>query len=49
VEELRAAIDQRYRAPERLILINFRGDIAARMRERSIAHVPENWYTRIVV
>ena len=49
VEELRAAVDERYRAPQRLILINFRGDIAARMRERSIARVPENWYTRIVV
>jgi hypothetical protein len=49
VEELRAAIGERYRAPERLLLVNFRGDIVARTRERRIARVPESWYTRTVV
>ena len=50
VEELRAAIDERYRAPERLVLINFRSDIVARTTgERRIARVPESWYTRTVV
>ncbi|HEV7904232.1 MAG TPA: hypothetical protein VGO96_10360 [Pyrinomonadaceae bacterium] len=49
VEELRAAIDARYRAPERLVLFNFRGDIVAHTRERRIARVPESWYTRTVV
>ncbi|HEY0098783.1 MAG TPA: hypothetical protein VGB76_07495 [Pyrinomonadaceae bacterium] len=48
-EELRAAIDERYREPERLVLINFRSDIVARTDERRIARVPESWYTRIVV
>jgi hypothetical protein len=49
VEELRAAVDERYRAPERLILINFRDDIVARTRERRIERVPESWYTRTIV
>jgi hypothetical protein len=49
VAELRAAIDERYRAPERLILINFKGDIVARTSERNIARVPESWYTRTIV
>jgi hypothetical protein len=50
VNELRAAIDERYRAPERLVLINFQSDIVARTTsERRIARVPESWYTRTVV
>ena len=49
VEELRAAIGERYRAPERLVLVNFKSDIVARTRERRIARVPESWYTRTVV
>jgi hypothetical protein len=49
-EELRAAVDERYRAPERLVLVNFRSDIVARTtNERRIARVPESWYTRTVV
>jgi hypothetical protein len=48
-EELRASVDRRYRAPERLLIINFTNDIAAHTRERSIECVPESWYTRIIV
>jgi hypothetical protein len=44
-EELRGAIDARYRAPGRLVIINFAPDIAARTRERRIRRVPESWYT----
>lgn len=49
VEELRAAIDERYRAPGRLSIINFVPDIAARTRGRRIALVGAEWYTRINV
>jgi hypothetical protein len=48
-EELRDSIDERYREPERLLVINFAGDIVARTRERRIARVDESWYTRTVV
>ena len=48
-EELRAAVDPRYREPERLVIINFKGDITALARERRIERVPESWYTRTVV
>jgi len=49
VAELRAVVDARYREPERLIVINFAGDIAERTRERRIAHVAESWYTKTIV
>jgi hypothetical protein len=49
VSELRAAIDARYRAPGRLVVVNFAPDIAARTRARRIAHVPDDWYTRTIV
>ncbi|HEV2881731.1 MAG TPA: hypothetical protein VGX24_10675 [Pyrinomonadaceae bacterium] len=49
VKELRDAIDERYRAPERLVIINFVSDITERTRERRIARVPGGWYTRTVV
>jgi hypothetical protein len=49
VEELRAAVNARYREPERLVLINFAGDIEERTRERRIERVHESWYTRTVV
>jgi len=49
VSELRAAIDERYRAPGRLVVINFVPDITAQARERRIPRVPEDWYTRMVV
>lgn len=49
VETLRGSIDTRYRAPERLVIINFNGDIVDRTRSRQIRRVPESWYTRTVV
>jgi hypothetical protein len=49
VKELRDAIDERYRPPERLVVVNFVPDIVARTRERRIERVPESWYTRAVV
>jgi hypothetical protein len=49
VSELRAAVAERYRAPERLVIINFASDIVMRTRERRIARVPDSWYTRTVV
>lgn len=50
VEELRNSIDERYRAPQRLVLINFKGDIVARTAgRRLLVRVPESWYTRIIV
>ncbi|MDQ1613510.1 MAG: hypothetical protein QOG00_3441 [Pyrinomonadaceae bacterium] len=48
-EELRDAVDERYRAPGRLVVINFTPDIVERTRERRITRVPEAWYTRTVV
>jgi len=49
VEELRGAIDERYRAAGRLSVINFESDIVARTRDRRIPRVPESWYTRAAV
>jgi hypothetical protein len=49
VENLRAAVDARYREPERLVLVNFACDITTLVRERRIERVPESWYTRTVV
>jgi len=49
VEELRAAVDARYREGERLVVINFAFDIVERTRERRISRVHESWYTRTVV
>jgi hypothetical protein len=44
-EELRGAIDERYRVSGRLRIVNFAPDIVARTRERRIESVPESWYT----
>lgn len=49
VSELRAAVDERYRAHGRLVIINFAPDIVERTRERRIARVPGDWYTSTVV
>jgi len=49
VSELRASIDERYRAPGRLVIINFAPDIVERTRDRRIARVAEGWYARTVV
>ncbi len=47
--ELRADIEPRYRAPGRLLIINFASDIVTLTRERRIARVPESWYAKTVV
>ncbi len=49
VSELRAAIEERYRAPGRLLVVNFVADIAARTTRQRIARVPQSWYTTTVV
>jgi len=49
VSELRAVVDERYRAPERLVVVNFVPGIVELTRERRIARVPDDWYTRTVV
>jgi hypothetical protein len=48
-EELRGAVDERYRRAGRLVIVNFAGDVAARAREPRIERVPESWYTRTAV
>ncbi|HEY0083661.1 MAG TPA: hypothetical protein VGB61_12785 [Pyrinomonadaceae bacterium] len=49
VKELRDSIDERYRAPGRLSVVNFAPDIVARTRERRIKRVCESWYTQTAV
>ena len=49
LKELRDSIDERYRAPGRLSVVNFAPDIVARTRERRIARVCESWYTTTAV
>ena len=49
VKELRDSVDERYRAPGRLFVVNFAPDIVARTRERRIARVRKSWYTRTAV
>lgn len=49
MSELRAAIEERYRTPGRLRLVNFVADIAARTTHQRIARVPQSWYTTTVV
>jgi hypothetical protein len=49
VKELRDSINERYRAPGRLSVVNFAPDIVARTRERRIARVCESWYTQTAV
>ena len=47
--ELRAAVDARYRAGGRLLLVNFVADIAARATGGRIARVPSSWRTETVI
>ena len=47
--ELRSAIDRRYLAGSRLQVVNFATDIVERAASRSVARVPESWYTKTVV
>ncbi len=47
--ELRGAIDERYRSHGRAVIINFVSDISARTKSRRIAHVPNSWFTEVVI
>ena len=47
--ELRSAIARRYLAGARLQVVNFASDIVERAAGRSVARVPESWYTKTVV
>ncbi len=49
IAELRAAVEARYRAGERIELINFVADVAERSASRRVERVPPEWYQRIVV
>lgn len=47
--ELREVVDERYRPPGRLSVVNFAADIAALAADRRVARVPRGWYTTTVV
>lgn len=49
VDELRSAVDARYRVGGRVELINFVADIDERTADRRIAEVPPGWYTRVAI
>ncbi len=49
VEQLRAEILPKYRLPERLILINFVGDIKNLTAGRQIEKVSKDWFTKTVI
>lgn len=49
VAQLRKAVAVRYRAPERLVLINFVAEIETLAANREISVVPPHWYTRHVI
>jgi hypothetical protein len=49
VRELREAVAERYRKGERLVLINFVGDVSERAATRRVERVPPGWYTRTIV
>jgi hypothetical protein len=46
---LRAAIPPRYRAPGRVLLINFSEDVVGHTLERRIERVPNEWYTQVII
>ncbi|HYN86249.1 MAG TPA: hypothetical protein VER32_13460, partial [Pyrinomonadaceae bacterium] len=48
-EEVRAAVEPRYRPEGRAALFNFVPDIVERTRSRRVARVPEEWYTHVPV
>lgn len=48
-EMLRAAIAPRYRAPERVLLINFSEEVVGHTLERRIERVPNEWYTQVTI
>lgn len=49
IAQLEKSVPVRYRAPQRLVLINFVPQIEALTTTREIAAVPPDWYTRHVI
>jgi hypothetical protein len=47
--ELRAAIDRRYRLAERAVIINFVSEVAELAESRRIESVPAHWFTKAIV
>lgn len=49
VKQLRVEIPEKYRAGERLILINFAADIRNLTADRTVERVPQSWFTKTVI
>lgn len=49
LHELRAAVEERYRAAGRIELINFAANVAELAASRRVERVPREWYTRTSV
>lgn len=49
VKQLREEIPPKYRPPERVVLINFRSDIAELTRDKQIETVSADWFSRTVI
>ena len=49
VKQLREEIPAKYRPPERVVLINFRSDIAELTRDKQIEKVSADWFSRTVI
>lgn len=49
VRQLREEIPAKYRPPERVVLINFRVNIAELTRDKQIEKVSADWFSRTVI
>jgi len=49
IEQLRAEILAKYRPPERLVLINFVGDIVSLTAAKQIEKVSKDWFTETII
>lgn len=49
LDELRAAVEPRYRSAGRAELINFVADIRERTRDRRVERVRPEWYTKVSI
>ncbi len=49
IKQLRTEIPQKYRSQNRLILINFAGEIANLTTSRQIEKVPEDWFSETII
>ena len=49
VEQLRAAIPEKYRPKGRLVLINFAADIKDLTADRQIEKVSKDWFTEVII